>query len=563
MDNLNSVRLNNSALVVYSLGSLVSLVFWLPHLDGFNIIKFSIVILLGFFALLVLLFHWKEFVRLISSQRSIVLISGLFISWYVLASFLAENSWKALFGETSRYVGLISYLSCILVFLLLSISRIQELQVVWLFKALSYVGVVEITYVIMQLAEIDPINWNTPYGRFIGTLGNSNFAGSFLSLCSVATLWLVINRYSKLSTRLLWLLVIASQQVAILIGGVRQGTLTALLGFGVIVLYQINIRYKGSRRVFYSSISLMSLGVFLLIAGMLQKGPLTTLIYKSSVSIRGDYWRAALRMIQDSPIVGFGPGSYGDYFAEYRDMIQVERSGINILADSAHNIFLDLSVSGGIPLALIYFVLILVIAKKLIELSKTTDASNRSAITGLSALWVVCAAQAMISVENLTFLIWNFIILGTLIGLDKREEKIEKTRYKSPGMAASLVIAGILSILLIQPLWRADITLKKLILIPISEQSEVRIERLNLAENLVKTIPENSHYYQAAASALKNAGQIEAVNFAQKALELNSRDLRSLRILLQIYASTNDRVNFEKYRAIFDKLDPLITKVDP
>jgi len=563
VDNLNSVRLNNSALVVYSLGSLVSLVFWLPHLDGFNIIKFSIVILLGFFALLVLLFHWKEFVRLISSQRSIVLISGLFISWYVLASFLAENSWKALFGETSRYVGLISYLSCILVFLLLSISRIQELQVVWLFKALSYVGVVEITYVIMQLAEIDPINWNTPYGRFIGTLGNSNFAGSFLSLCSVATLWLVINRYSKLSTRLLWLLVIASQQVAILIGGVRQGTLTALLGFGVIVLYQINIRYKGSRRVFYSSISLMSLGVFLLIAGMLQKGPLTTLIYKSSVSIRGDYWRAALRMIQDSPIVGFGPGSYGDYFAEYRDMIQVERSGINILADSAHNIFLDLSVSGGIPLALIYFVLILVIAKKLIELSKTTDASNRSAITGLSALWVVCAAQAMISVENLTFLIWNFIILGTLIGLDKREEKIEKTRYKSPGMAASLVIAGILSILLIQPLWRADITLKKLILIPISEQSEVRIERLNLAENLVKTIPENSHYYQAAASALKNAGQIEAVNFAQKALELNSRDLRSLRILLQIYASTNDRVNFEKYRAIFDKLDPLITKVDP
>ena len=89
MDNLNSVRLNNSALVVYSLGSLVSLVFWLPHLDGFNIIKFSIVILLGFFALLVLLFHWKEFVRLINYQRSIVLISGLFVSWYVLASFLA------------------------------------------------------------------------------------------------------------------------------------------------------------------------------------------------------------------------------------------------------------------------------------------------------------------------------------------------------------------------------------------------------------------------------------------------------------------------------------------
>ena len=142
MDNLNSVRLNNSALVVYSLGSLVSLVFWLPHLDGFNIIKFSIVILLGFFALLVLLFHWKEFVRLINSQRSIVLISGLFVSWYVLASFLTENSWRALFGETSRYVGLISYLSCILVFLLLSISRIQELQVVWLFKALSYVGVI-------------------------------------------------------------------------------------------------------------------------------------------------------------------------------------------------------------------------------------------------------------------------------------------------------------------------------------------------------------------------------------------------------------------------------------
>lgn len=561
MDNLNLVRLSNSALVVYSLGSLVSVVFWLPHLDGFNIIKFSLVILLGCFALLVLLYHWKEFVRLIRSQRTIVSICGLFISWYVLASLLAENSWKAFFGETSRYVGLISYLSCILVFLLLSISRIQGSQVVWLFKALSFVGFIEITYVIIQLAEIDPINWNTPYGRFIGTLGNSNFAGSFLSLCSVATLWLVINRYSKFSTRVLWLLVIASQQVAILIGGVRQGTLTALLGFGVIALYQINIRYKGNRKIFYSSISLMSLGVFLLIAGMFQKGPLTSLIYKSSVSIRGDYWRAAFRMIQDSPIFGFGPGAYGDYFAEYRDMIQVERSGINVLADSAHNVFLDLSVSGGIPLALIYFLLILVIAKRLIKLSKTTDASNQSAIIGLIAIWVVCAAQAMISVENLTFLIWNFIVLGTLISLDKSDEKIEKTRYKSPGMATSLVIAGISSILLIHPLWRADTTLKELLSIPISEQSEVRITRLTLAEKLIKTNPENSYYYQAAASALKSAGQIEAVNFAQKALELNPRDLKSLRILLQIYASTNDRVNFDKYRAIFDKLDPLITKV--
>jgi O-antigen ligase len=45
-------------------------------------------------------------------------------------------------------------------------------------------------------------------------------------------------------------------------------------------------------------------GAILAILGMLQKGPLVSLLYKDSVSVRGYYWRAGIEMFKDSPLTG-------------------------------------------------------------------------------------------------------------------------------------------------------------------------------------------------------------------------------------------------------------------
>lgn len=49
------------------------------------------------------------------------------------------------------------------------------------------------------------------------------------------------------------------------------------------------------------------------ILGMLQVGPLTDLLYKSSVTVRGYYWNAGIQMLKQSPLTGVGVDRYGAF----------------------------------------------------------------------------------------------------------------------------------------------------------------------------------------------------------------------------------------------------------
>jgi O-antigen ligase len=59
-------------------------------------------------------------------------------------------------------------------------------------------------------------------------------------------------------------------------------------------------------------------GVFALL-GALQIGPLTKYIYKTSVSLRGEYWQAGWNMGSDHPLTGVGFDTYGDWYRRVRD----------------------------------------------------------------------------------------------------------------------------------------------------------------------------------------------------------------------------------------------------
>ena len=58
---------------------------------------------------------------------------------------------------------------------------------------------------------------------------------------------------------------------------------------------------------------------FIALMGALQKGPLTKLIYKTSVSLRGEYWQAGWNMAKEFPLTGVGMDSYGDWYRRARD----------------------------------------------------------------------------------------------------------------------------------------------------------------------------------------------------------------------------------------------------
>ena len=90
------------------------------------------------------------------------------------------------------------------------------------------------------------------------------------------------------------------------------------------------------------------------IAGALQMGPLSQYIYKTSVSLRGQYWLAGWNTGQAHPTNGVGMDAFGDWYRRTRDIRALELPGANTVVNAAHNVPLDMFAFGGWPLFLTY-----------------------------------------------------------------------------------------------------------------------------------------------------------------------------------------------------------------
>ena len=129
------------------------------------------------------------------------------------------------------------------------------------------------------------------------------------------------------------------------------------------------------------------------------KGPLGQTFYQQSNIFRVDYWAAAVKMIKISPIFGLGFDSFDDWYTRVRGFISAYRTGPIRTSNSAHNIFLDLGVNGGLLLLATYLVIVFLSLAHSIK--KIKEDRQNSEIDWLFlaflAAWISYLAQALIS----------------------------------------------------------------------------------------------------------------------------------------------------------------------
>jgi tetratricopeptide (TPR) repeat protein len=173
-------------------------------------------------------------------------------------------------------------------------------------------------------------------------------------------------------------------------------------------------------------------------------GPFSFL-FKESVTYRGDYWRAGLRMFQDHIWFGVGLDRYGAYFREYRDVAQVLRRGPNIGSNAAHNVFIQLGSTGGIFVLLSYLVLVgFVFWRGIVGLRKCVGTKQISFATFFAA-WLTYMAQAIISIDNIALTIWGWVLGGAVVGLSyikevpPKSKKIEASEISGIGLLVSSI----------------------------------------------------------------------------------------------------------------------------
>ena len=396
------------------------------NLDSLILPKVTLLFALAMYLLPNLLTN-ISFFSINATNLILISLAILFILQMIFAMFFSSAPIEQqVFGRFGRGLGFITYFSAIIIMLGTAlnstISQIKSLQF-----AIFITGTLSSIYALLQFYGLDFFAWTTRTNGIIGTLGNPNFQSSFTALVflpSLAYIWSTRKQLFIL-TALTILFVFT-----IYVSGSTQGYIILLAS--VSLNFLVLIWYK-RKKLFYVLGLAFIFSIFLVILGMLNKGPLSYYLFKISVTSRGEFWRTAISAIQDNPFFGVGIDSYGDFSQFYKS--QSTYDGVNEFTDNAHNYFLEFAVTGGVLLAVLYFAILFLALVSFYNLQKRIGKYDFN-LTSIFCFWIGFQMQSLISPGSISLIFWNFIICGFIIGANSSQiiepiSKINQNKSKN------------------------------------------------------------------------------------------------------------------------------------
>jgi O-antigen ligase len=469
---------------------------------------------------------------------------------------LAQN----FYGEYGRNTGFLAYMLLILVFLSALALRAEGSfrLLIW---GLILAGVVNVIYCLWVIVFGDFIPWNNPYGNILGTFGNPNFIGAFLGFFASAMVAFVIknkfNVYMIITSGLIFLVALYE----IIDSKAIQGRVVVLAGLAIVGFYLIRSTFKSLiPQLMY--VALVGVAGTFALLGALQKGPLTAYIYKTSVSLRGEYWQAGWNMALEKPFTGVGFDAYGDWYRKVRDAQALVLPGPDTVTNAAHNVPFDVLASGGWPLFMPYVAIVLLAFVAIVKVTLREKKYN-PVFVAMTVAWAGYQLQSVISINQIGLAIWGWLFSGALIAYEVSTRKVDtpatqgKTRKVpkprtaeqlfSPTLLAGvgLVIGGLIAC----PPYTADNKWRNAL-------ASSSIEQLEAALVPGYLNPANSYKYASAVGIFEqNKFPDQAYNYAKIAVEFNPNDFDSWKILYSISKSSPE----EKANAAANmkRLDPL------
>jgi O-antigen ligase len=389
--------------------------------DPINVVKMAVIAVLGFSTAGLLALNFQKLYR--KGNKLVFNISGLFILFLLLGIVTSgKNFNQEFFGTYGRNSGFVTYISLLILMLCASVVSSENFVRKFIFTFIV-VGILSTGYGYLQHIGIEPAGWVSPYNPILGFMGNPDFMGAFLGLTIIAALGPILSPEVDNKYRGLCIGYVLAALYLVRLTGVKQGLLIVIIGISVVVVV----------RVFFSKLKVLSylaLGVSFFVGGLVflalfNVGPLAGLLYKSSLTARGYYWQAAIKMIQENPILGVGLDTYGDWYRRARSL-----EAYNWLptqySNSAHNVYLDMAAGGGIPLLLVYLSLMgLTIVIAIRELKALQKFDPFFAV--LLAIWVGFSAQLLISINQIGVAVWGWISTGLIIGYHNRNRELPET----------------------------------------------------------------------------------------------------------------------------------------
>jgi O-antigen ligase len=492
----------------------------------------------GVFAI-ALVYGFKE---LWTSAKLLVIASTLFIiaginSVINSSAPLTQN----LYGIFGRQTGLITYLLLIMTMFGAALLRAKKSfdLLVW---ALLISGAVNILYAAWAIAFGDFIGWSNPYGNILGLFGNPNFIGAFLGMFITGSVAFAFSTHFAWKYRIAFIALGLVALYEIKNSHAVQGLVVTGAGLAMIGFYLVRSRTKGWVVTSSYLLGITVVGAFAL-AGALQKGPLASLIYKRSVSLRGTYWETGINIGMDSPLTGKGMDSYGLWYRAFRpDRALVDMPGITTMTNAAHNVVIDIFAYGGFPL-LISYIAILAIGIWAILRITLRQREYDGTFVALATTWLAYELQSIISINQIGLAIWGWVLVGALVAYEYSTRPVPETSVKpkavkqkelvfSPQLVGGIgvVIGGLIAV----PPMSADMKYKSALKAQNVQQVEAALTPTYLA-------PRDSSRLAQAVLLLENSKLPDlAYKYAKEGVEFNPDYFDAWRVLYSVSKATQE-----------------------
>jgi O-antigen ligase len=511
--------------------------------DPINLPRFVMLSIFGFIVFFLLIFN-STFLT-VRNFRIIIFASLMFIFWSGISNIFSDLDLNTkLVGVSGRNNGLLTYV--FLVIIMLGSCLISNSLEKSLIHSIIGVGAISVFYGLIQHFNKDPFEWINPYSPVFGLFGNPNFQSTFVALSAIAAAALTTNDSVSMKYKLGLVMYVFLAMYVVSKTQSQQGLLVFLIGLLVFVFFWLKFKVKIKILTFIYTVFSLNL-LLVAILDILQKVPWDPILYKPSVSYRGDYWRAGWNMTKDNAITGVGLDGFGNYYRQYRDSVSANRIESSSNVDSSHNIFIDMSSSGGFPLLSFYLLINLIVIFSIIKIMKNTEKFNVPVAT-LISIWVAHLAQSLISINQIAISIWGWSISGILIGLAKYNykphelQKVNRTNFNSIAILVGFICGLIVSF----PNFRADANFRSVVV-----KGEV-----NQIITSVESYPMSTERLNFVSALFRKAGlPDQALRISKKAVNLNPRSFEAWYEL-----SLNENLSQDQKSAAVQKLmilDPL------
>jgi O-antigen ligase len=562
----NKPLVENSSVLWWILGgsSLITLYFNSKVQDPFNSPKFWLLLIISSWLIGHLVKNREVFIKdkILNKLFTLLII---FTGFTLLAAIFTDVKYTAFFGENMRRTGALNYIALSILFLsaasFLRIKNIKRIYGVAFFTGLFVGG-----YGLLQSSGIDFVQWNNPYNSVISTVGNPNFSAAIMSVLATIIFAPVLNSNYNKFVQIICFVTFVVLFYTIYQSGARQGLIAIALGVGSYITVFI---YSKNRKFGYITLGSGLVLSLISILGMLQIGPLTNLLYKSSVSVRGYYWRAGIQMLKDHPIFGVGLDRYGAYFKQYRESTYSLNYGFDITSTNAHNVPIQIFSTSGTLVGICYLTILVFVIWRGVVGIKNNSGNNRLAIASVFSAWLAFQAQSIISIDNIGITVWGWMLGGAVVGLsitdpisqsvnNGAQKRIKTISLLQPLVSSSFVL---ISIIIVTFCFRSESNMyfQRMVFNPQVEANKVPLQQYAL-KTIQSPLVEPTYRLNSATNLIANNFVADGVAQLDYLYKLDPRNLDLLLYLANYEEFKGNIAGSNKFRQEIYKYDPWNSK---